>query len=215
MALVERNKTNFRNIPSGTSYSFNHNHSVGSNGSMVLIMATRTSKVSSVTYGGQAMTKINESYVSSFSQWWTVFELKNPPTGTNTVSVTLSIAQWDYVSSMIYSFTGSAGIGNHAVNLTNVTAPQVNINTSSNSMIIGSGISFNSTQTIFIATGTQPTDWNHNLGAYVMGGISPNLAISGSKTVRLDTVWAAGVVRGIEVKEAGAVLPTRRKIMIC
>lgn len=208
MALVEGNKTNVRNVPSGTSYTFNHNHNVGADGSMVLIMTTRSAQVNSVTYGGQSMTKINQTYVSFFSKWWTVWELKNPPTGTNTVSVTLSTAIWDYISNMIYSFTGSAGVGNHAVNNTGVTNPQVNIVTSANSMLIGSGMSFNSAQTIYIATGTQPKDWNHNVGAYVTGGISPNLAIAGGKTVRLNTSWAAAVVRGIEVKEATAPPPS-------
>ena len=205
MALVEGNRTTDRRIPAGSSYSFSHNQNVGSDGCLVIIIAAPAVSTSSVTYGGVSMTrKRNQS--TPYGTNWTVWELKNPPTGVNTVAVTLSSGSWNGTSTVCYSFTGSDGVGSIGYNGTQTSPSTTSLTISSNSMILGTLIGGNSTSAnIQIPQGTsRPVDWNHNINNYTWGGISPSLT-SGSKTIQGSST-ASSIIMGIEVKELVSIL---------
>lgn len=212
MALVEGNRTADVRVPAGSSYSFSHNQNVGSDGCLVIIVSAPAVSTSSVTYGGVSMTnKRNQS--TPYSTNWTVWELKNPPTGSNTVAVTLSSGSWNSTSTVCYSFTGSDGVGNIGYNGSQSLPSTTSLTISANSMILGSLIGGNSTAAyIEIPQGTsRPVDWNHNINNYTWGGISPSLTV-GSKTIEGGST-ATSIIMGIEVKELAA--PSRRRIVIC
>ncbi len=203
MALVEGNRTTDVRVPAGSSYSFSHNQNAGSDGCLVVIVAAPAVSTSSVTYGGQAMTnKSNQS--TPYSTNWTVWELKNPPTGTNTVAVTLSSGSWNSTSTVCYSFTGSNGVGNIGYNGTQSNPSTTSLTISANSMILGSLIGGNSTAAyIEIPQGTSRTvDWNHNINNFTWGGISPSLT-AGSKTIEGGST-STSVILGVEITELAA-----------
>ena len=149
---------------------------------------------------------------TSYSTDQTVWELDAPPTGSNTVSVTMSGANFNSVSTICYSFTGCNGVGNTSYNNTQSTPVTTSVTISANSMIIGAGISGSGTGlSIEIPQGTSRTvDWNNNINNVSFGGISPSLT-SGSKTIEANGS-ASCVVMAVEVLEAAAA-STRRVIM--
>lgn len=203
MALVEGNRTADVRVPAGSSYSFSHNQNVGSDGCLVIIVAAPAVSTTGVTYGGQAMTnKRNQS--TPYSTNWTVWELKNPPTGVNTVAVTLSGGSWNNTSTVCYSFTGSNGVGVTAYNGTQSLPSTTSLSISANSMILGTLIGGNSTAAyIEIPQGTsRPVDWNHNINNFTWGGISPSLT-AGSKTIEGGSS-ATSVIMGVEITELSA-----------
>lgn len=216
MALVEGNKTADRRVPMGTTYSFSHNQNAGADGHLVIIIASPSIVTNSVTYGGQSMSLVRQDYLSTtYGTDWSVWELDAPPTGVNTVQVTLASTSWQGVSTVCYSFTGSNGVGNTSAGLSAVVDRTTNLTIANNSMVIGSCIGGNSTNAyIAIPQGTnRPIDWNHNINNYTWGGISPSLS-SGTITIQGGST-STNVIMAIEVEEAAAPPPTRRRIIIC
>lgn len=212
MALLEGNRTADVRVPAGSSWSFSHNQNTGTDRCLVVIIASPAVSVSSVTYGGQALTNVRNSS-TSYSTFWSVWRLLNPPTGVNSVAVNLSSGSWNSTSTVCYSFTGSSGVGNHNLNNTQSVNQTTSITISNNSMIIGSVISGNATSAyIQIPQGTgRPLDWNHNINNYTFGGISPSLT-SGSKTIQGGST-ATNIILAVEVKES-AVVATRRIFIV-
>ena len=215
MALIEGNFTSDFRTPGGTSTSFSHTQNTGSDGALVVFLTSYAYNVSSITYGGQSLTLVEQSTPSIGNDKWSVWEITSPPTGSNTLTITYGGPIWDTVSSAVYSFTGSGGVGNWSVNNTGAVDQTTNVTISNNSMIVGVGISQDSSISIEIPTGTAvPADWNHNIGQTIKGGISPSLT-SGSKEVKAQTGWGAAVIKAVEITEASAPPPTRRRIIIC
>ena len=213
MALVEGNKTTDRRIPMGSSYSFSHNQTAGADGHLVILIASPAISVNSVTYGGQSMTNVRQDLVSSYSTYWSVWELDAPPTGVNTVAVTLAGTSWNGTSTVCYSFTGSNGVGNTSAALSAASNKTTNVTILNNSMVIGSCIGGNSTNAyIAIPQGTnRPIDWNHAVNNYTWGGISPSLS-SGTITIQGGST-STNVIMAIEVTELA--VASRRRIIIC
>ncbi|MDG1433023.1 MAG: hypothetical protein P8Q41_03390 [Saprospiraceae bacterium] len=210
--LIEGNKTTDVRNPSGSSsYSFSHTQNVGANGCLVVVVAVPVNSTTSVTYGGVSMTnKRNQS--TPYSTNWSVWELKNPPTGANTIQINLSSGGWNSTSAVCYSFIGCSGVGNTGYNGSQAVNQSTSLTISNNSMIIGTCIGGNSTSAyIGIPQGTnRPIDWNHNINNKTWGGISP-LLTAGSKTIKGGST-AANIILGIEVQEATTT--TTRRVFI-
>lgn len=146
------------------------------------------------------------------SIYWCVWELDDPPTGSNTVSITLSTGNWNPISSVCYSFTGCSGVGNTNINTGGSNPQTTSVAISENSMIIGAGYSGTGGSSVEIPQSTSRTiDWNSHISNYHFGGISPSL-ISGTKTIE---VGAGGNCNALafEVQEAAAA-SSRRVIII-
>ena len=215
MALVEGNRTADRRIPMSNSYSFNHTQNTGADGCLVIIIASPgTILVNSVNYGGQALTNVRQTVLTNYSTYWSVWRLNNPPTGTNSVQVNLSVSSWNGTSAVCYSFTGSAGVGVNNLTQPAGTNQTTTLNISNNSMIIGACVGGNSTNAyIAIPQGTnRPIDWNHAINNYTWGGISPSLP-AGNTTIQGGST-SSNVIMGVEVKEAAIVPIARRRIII-
>ncbi len=211
-ALTEGNETSDVRNPAGSSYSFSHTQNTGDDGHLVIIIASPAVAVSSVTYNGVAMTEVRENN-TAYSVYWSVWELDDPATGSNTFAVTLNSGNWNNVSTQCYSFTGCSGVGNTGFNNTQAVGQTTSVSISENSMIIGSVIAGNATSAyVEIPQGTGRTlDWNHNISNYHFGGVSPSLT-SGTKTVE-GGATASNIMLAVEVQEAAAAA-SRRVIII-
>lgn len=202
MALTKGNTTSDRRIPSASSYSFSHNQNTGSDGHLFVVIACPATTVSSVTYGGNSMTLVQRRS-TSYSTDWTVWELDAPPTGSNTVAVTMASANYNGVSTFVVSFTGCSGVGNTAYNGTPSTTTTASITISNNSIIIGASIGGNNTgANMEIPQGTARTlEWNDNINNFTWGAVSPTLS-SGSVTCESNSS-ASNILMLTEVQEAG------------
>ena len=203
MPLTKGNFTGDVRVPAGSSYSFSHNQNTGSNGCLIVIVAAPAVSTTGVSYGGQAMTNvINDS--TSYSTGWSVWRLLNPPTGANTVSVTLNSGSWNSTSTVCYSFTDCSGVGSTSLNNSQTTNQTTSVTISSNSMVIGTCMGGNSTSAyIEIPDNTSRTvDWNHNINNFTWGGISPSLG-SGTITIQGGST-ASNIIMAVEIQEAAA-----------
>ena len=203
MALTEGNFTADVRIPVASSYSFSHNQNAGSNGCLIVIVAAPAVSTTGVTYGGQSMTNVrNDS--TSYTTGWSVWRLLNPPTGVNTVTVTLNTSSFNSTSAVCYSFTDCSGVGNTNFNNTQASNQTTSVTISNNSMVIGACIGGNSTSAfIEIPDNTARTvDWNHNINNFTWGGISPSLS-AGTITIQ-GGATATNIIMAIEVKEVVA-----------
>jgi hypothetical protein len=203
MALTEGNFTADVRIPAASSYSFSHNQNTGSNRCLIVIVACPAVSTTGVTYGGQAMTNVrNDS--TAYSTGWSVWRLLNPPTGVNTVTVTLNTSSFNSTSAVCYSFTDCSGVGNTNFNNTQASNQTTSVTISNNSMVIGACIGGNSTSAfIEIPDNTARTvDWNHNINNFTWGGISPSLS-AGTITIQ-GGATATNIIMAVEVRESAA-----------
>jgi hypothetical protein len=203
MPLTKGNFTGDVRVPAASSYSFSHNQNTGNNRCLVVIVACPAVSTTGVSYGGQAMTNVrNDS--TSYSNGWSVWRLLNPPTGANTVQVTLNSGSWNSTSTVCYSFTDCSGVGNTSFNNTQTTNQTTSVNISNNSMVIGTVIAGNATSAyIEIPDNTSRTlDWTHNINNFTFGGISPILS-AGSVTIQ-GGASASNIIMAVEVREAAS-----------
>jgi hypothetical protein len=203
MPLTKGNFTGDVRVPAGSSYSFSHNQNTGNNRCLIVIVAAPAVSTTGVSYGGQAMTNVRNDN-TSYSTGWSVWRLLNPPTGVNTVSVTLNSGSWNSTSTVCYSFTDCSGVGNTSLNNSQATNQTTSVTISSNSMVIGTCMGGNSTSAyIEIPDNTSRTvDWNHNINNFTWGGISPSLG-SGTITIQGGST-ASNIIMAVEVREAAA-----------
>ena len=212
MALIKRDTTSDRRVPSASTYSFSHNQNTGSDGYLFVVIACPATTVSSVTYGGVGMTLVQRQS-TGYSTDWTVWRLAAPLTGVNTVLVTMAGANYNGVSTFVVSFTGCAGVGNTAYNGTAANPITTSVTISANSMIIGAAIGGNNTTAyIEIPQGTGRTlEWNDNINNFTWGAVSPSLT-SGSKTCKVGST-ATNIIMLTEVKEVAEIVNTQGLLM--
>lgn len=96
--------------------TLNISHTVGVGISQVLIVGISTSnttlgafpgnRVTSVTYNGQALTRIGSQISPNLNNGVEIFRLINPPNGTNTVVINLTALSSNYVFASAVSFNG-------------------------------------------------------------------------------------------------------------
>lgn len=199
MALIEQGSGFDVRIPAASSWSFNYTNPVASD-TLVVIVASPSVSISSVIYGGDTMTQ-KAQYNTAYSVYWGVYSLSLPKTGSNTLQINLSGSNFNSSSTVIYSFSGSSGVGNIGFNNSQSSPQTTSLSISNNSMIIGTCIGGNSTSAyIEIPQGTTRTvDWNHNINNFTWGGISPSLT-SGTKTIEGGAL-GTNIIMGVEVLE--------------
>ena len=112
MALAIGNFSQANQAPSAASYTFSHNQDVGADGFLLVALTMSNSQTfSGCTYGGQAMTQLVTGTFGAMSQNQAIFGLVNPPTGSNNIVASFSGNQWNPLSLVAQSFTGSGGAG--------------------------------------------------------------------------------------------------------
>jgi hypothetical protein len=217
MALVRGTTTADRRVPSANNYTISHNHTVGSNGYLFVVITCPFTDVSSVTYAGVAMTLVQRktrANTGSYNTDWTVWRLAAPATGVNNLVVTMALSQFNGVSTFITSYTGCAGSGNIASNLTISSPITTSVAIQQNSMIIGAALGGNSLNlSMQIPTGTSLTLlYSHNANNWAFGSVSPSLG-AGTISCRADSN-GSNMIMVTEVTEAAETPTTRRRVIV-
>jgi len=218
MALVQTNQGFLNTTPGSSNIQFNYNQPAGAdNFLMALVMfKNKATNISIPTYNGVSMTKLFEYYTTPYRV--AAYGLLTPSTGTNQFRIANN-SQWNPISVVLTSFTGSSGFG---VRNQNLSGSSPNITTlnglTTGSMVQGYGVdnSTSSTANVQIPSGTTVTrQWRHNVSGWFWGGTSPILTTT-STTVRLFSGhnWSTSKSGAIEIKGVGSTPPTRRRRII-
>lgn len=208
MPLVRGTTTQDRRIPSASSYTISHNQNTGADGYLFVVITCPATTVTSVTYGGSAMTLVQRR-ATPYSTDWTVWRLAAPATGVNSLVVNMGTANYNGVSTFVVSFTGCGGFGSVAYNGTQTLPITTSMTILQNSMVIGSVLGGNNiTANIEIPQGTARTLlYDHNVNNFTWGSVSPSLN-AGTITLEGNST-ATMVIMATEVKEAvTVVVPT-------
>ena len=221
MALVKGNKTTANPTPNANTYTISHNHNVGADGYLLVVISQNNGQsVSGVKYNGSAMTQVHTLDMGGISTRYTAFKLAAPATGANDLVFTFSAAIWNPIVFMAMSFTGCGdiiGVNNaFLANSPHSASPVVSANSilyvSGNSSYTISGITIDGTL-------TNSPDFDHDgsvNGKRFTGEVSTNLS-TGARTGSVDTGAPSFQVSNhmIEIQEAGGGGPTgRRRILI-
>ena len=182
MALVDGNKTYANPVPGGASATLAHTQDSGADGLIVAIVTmSNTSDFTTATYAGESMTMEFNLSSAKLSQRQVIFSLNNPPSGNANFVVNFNGNQWNPVSIVIMSFTGSGGVGSIDANDTTTTPNSQTLTVSENSMIYATGISINSQNADYEINGSARTIlFIHNTNRVVGGALSASGLPSGS-----------------------------------
>ena len=161
-----------------SSTTLSWSHTVNSGDNRLLIVTFHAfggpSSVSSVTYGGQSLTKVSDAYESSRSVLSSMWYLINPNVGTNTITVNYSSTTNTCAGSSmslfgvkqispLYSYQSTTATNTHTIS--------VNLNANTNDIIIeaissnedaSASLDVSSSQTIYYSTrilNTNPAYW--------------------------------------------------------
>ncbi|MBI2597071.1 VCBS repeat-containing protein [Candidatus Daviesbacteria bacterium] len=189
-----------------TSHSFT-SHSIGSNLNRLVIVGisyrTNTS-VSSVTFGGTAMTYLTNSRVNASDRSTELWYLVNPPTGQSTVAVTFPVNEVSTVISAnsFYNVHQSTPLGTAATNSGTSTSATVAVSSATTELVFGilsnysdvPSTSSPATQRFQAATNLA---WIRSTGATNTGASS--ITITWTNATTISAWWSSS---GVSVKPA-------------
>lgn len=216
MALNLGNQTNSNQNPGGSTQTLVHNHNAGIDSMLLVTIAmSNTVSVNSMTYNGVVMTQVRQSISSNLSSRYATFRLMNPSNGNNNIVITFSGAQWNSTAIFARSFSGASGTGNTGFEDAANTPHSRSLTVSAGSRIFAMGNSNSAQNSGYVIDGVTQTNVGNgfNINNQVEAAYSQILT-AGSKTV--DTVTDFGTITNyrIEIQEAAAPAPTRRRIII-
>ena len=206
MALNVGNKTNNSVAGDGdSSKSFSHVQDAGSNGLLTVWVSHSLASpfATGVSYGGNALSKTYEQNTTTTEIRHQAWEISTPPTGSNTVLVSFSGAQFNPITTEAISFINANGIGVEA--FTDTVGPPATgtISVSSNSMIVGIGTAGTTGLSIDINLSSRTLDWNSNINNFVFGAVSEtglsagSINYSGSSSASI-AMWAVEIQEFVE-----------------
>jgi hypothetical protein len=214
MALVIGNKTANVGTPGAITQTFSHNGSGGVNGYLYLATAMSNAvSYSSATYAGVSITPFatfTTSVTNTTLQFW---QLANPATGVNNIVLTFSGAQFNPVSSFVFSVSGGNGFGNIVSDNTATSPNSTTIAVSANSYVFGLMISGNGTSNAITINGSSRTlEYTHAINNYASGALSASLT-AGTKNVSVSGLSDVAALY-FEVKEFAAISSTMGMMMM-
>jgi len=210
---------------SGSTFSRSHTQDAGSGKLILAIVAQysgsgQSSSYASASYGGQAMTIIQQlNYSFGPVNAVGVFGLVNPPDGSNTFQVVLNGTQAFPIASAIQSYTGGSGFGNSLINELANTPREGTLTVQSNSLIyVGHTSQYDATKftvnSVDYNAGTldfQETTYNGKMyGHTSRTPLSAGNILSSVSTAASN--FQAGL-HAVEIREAAAV--SARRVIIC
>lgn len=181
-----------------STYSWTHKTGLSLRGLIVNVSIFATGQVTSITYGGVAMTFVRADTSGVYRN--EIWKLENPAYGSNTVTVNLSASVTSIASavsygnvdqtSMIDANTGGTGVG--------AGTPSVTISTISNYAWVVAGISTSNTG---ITPGTGQTLRSNKSGILGLNSISDDIQVISPSSVTMtwssvnfNDSWAMSVV---------------------
>jgi hypothetical protein len=215
MAIAIGNKSNDLRTLSGTSsFSFAHTQDTGTDRHLLVMIAYPSANtLTGVTYNSVAMTLVDSQTTSTTSDDWSIWELSNPTTGTNNVTLTFSAGVFDPVSSEAISFTGCSGAGVTGFTDTGGPPRSTSLTIAANSVIVCAGIAGAAGTAVTIAGSSRTIDWNNNIFNYHFGGVSALGLSAGATTCEVNSSASCAVL-AVELQEAGGATP-RRIFTVC
>ena len=215
MALIVDNNPTF-SVGSlawpATSYSRSHTHPTGDDGFlMVVVTMQSTTTINELKYGTNAMTLLRTRTNTTQGQRVTIFGMENPPTGANTIAMTMAGAQWGPVSTVAYSFTNCGGFGIDTVDHEDTTPANEAETFTDGSAVFAMGHSNNAATGINIDGNTVTVDYQHNTNKQVFGGVSAPIPDAGLTPVSVTTTYGTLTRIVVEILEVAGVvieLPT-------
>lgn len=184
----------------GTSLSWTHTPVGTPSLAVVGVTIRKNASVTALTYGGTAMTFIRQD--TSGNATTELWRLINPPTGAQTVSVTISAAQ-NFAGGAI-TFTGSdttTPISNHAGATGISTTPSVTVTSASGELVVDA-VSLRSGTIPWTVGAGQTLRWERAFSAAFGGSTEPGAAsVTMSWTNSVSGGWA---ISAASVKAAGA-----------
>lgn len=212
MAVAVGNESEYYAIPNGSSFTHTHTQNTGSDGLLVISLAmANTTNISSITYGGQALTVLNNSNRTGLAIRIVQAYLDAPPTGSNNLVVNFTGSQFNFTNCYIISYTG-ADIGN-SLTLGAAADPRSGTLTgvSAGSYVYSRSVSSGSTQSIEIdgttRSGGSLKPNNRNINKITSGALS-NIIATAKDVVITNTCTATNSsIDAYEVKEAAVPPP--------
>jgi hypothetical protein len=208
-------KTANLGTPAAITQSFNVVTNAGSNTYLYAFIAMSNAvDFSSVTYNDVPMTQSGVQTTTTTSTRWAIYTLANPTVGTNTMTINFTAGQYNPVSTLAVSTSGSGGIGNIVFDDTTSPPNSTDITVSYNSMIVGGLVAGNATShTITLDGSSRPLEFTHNINNYCSTALSLGSLTDGVKTVTVNSgAQLAGYY--FEIKEASAAVVTNRRRII-
>lgn len=169
-------------------------HTCSGNAVIVAISVTSLSSVSgaTITYGGQSMTQLGVANMNNNAALpMALYGLLNPPTGLQTISVSVTGVYLATVSMTSASYSGVSSLGGVTTNYGSSAAPSQSVSSSSSALVVqafGSGISAAS------YSGYNQSKRAENDGTYanVMQGDATGAAsVTFSATLSASNNWAS------------------------
>jgi hypothetical protein len=199
MAIATGNKSNDLRTLSGTSsFSFAHTQDTGADRHLLVVIAYPSANtLTGVTYNSVAMTLVDSQTTSTTSDDWSIWELSNPTTGTNNVTLTFSAG--------VFGVTGFTDTGG--------PPRSTSLTIAANSVIVCAGIAGAAGTAVTIAGSSRTIDWNNNIFNYHWGGVSATGLSAGATTCEVNSS-ASCAVFAVELQEAGGATP-RRIFTVC
>ena len=153
MAIAIGNESEYWANPNGSSFTQAHTHNTGSDGLLVISLAmANTVNISSITYGGQALTILTNSNRGGLGIRIVQAYIKNPPTGSNNLVVNFTGSQFNFINIYIISYTGADINTTNALSLGAGSDPRSGdiLGVSSGSYVYSRAVSGGATQSISI-----------------------------------------------------------------
>lgn len=206
MAIAIGNKTQSNQNPNGSSQTLAHNQNTGSDlGLLVVITMANTVNFSGCTYGGVAMTLVQNINYSGQSQRAAAYYLQSPPTGGNNIVVNFSGSQFNSTSIFAVSFTGAGNFGAFGSNGALTTPNSQSITISANSIIYLTGLSSNAQNTQYsIGGSSRPFEFSHNTNRIVRGAVSGTGLSAGATNVTTRADFGTVTNFRVEIQEASS-----------
>lgn len=217
MALIKGSQTNSNLNPGASTQTLVHTHSGGTDSLLLVMMGmANTVNYSGMTYNGVTMTEIRQDPSSVFSSRYAAFYILNPPVGSHNIVVTFTGAQWSPTAIFAISYSGASGIGDNGFNDGITTPHNRNLTINAGSMISAMGNSFNTQSFGYIIDGVTQTNVGSgfNINNQIQAAHSDAIATAGSKVVTTRVDFGDITNFRVEIQEAGAPIPTRRRMWV-
>lgn len=210
MAIAIGNKTQSNQNPNGNSQTLAHTQNTGSDlGLLVVITMANTTNFSGCTYGGVAMTLVQNVNYSGQSQRCGAYYLQAPPTGGNNIVVSFSGSQFNSTSIFAVSFTGAGNFGAFGSNGALTTPNSQSITISANSIIYLTGLSSNAQNTPYSIGGSSRSfEFSHNTNRIVRGALSGTGLSAGATNVTTAADFGTVTNFRVEIQEASSPPPS-------
>jgi hypothetical protein len=162
------------------------------------------------------MTLLTENNFTGQAQRWATYGLVDPPDGANDFVFNTGSQQFNPISFMIQSFTGSSGFGNFAVTGALTSPNSQTLTVSEGSAIYGTGISTFTLSKFVIDGSDRGIDFQHNVNRQVGGAFSLTGLSAGSIDVVAESISTSYTLTNtrVEILEAGSPPVTSNNFLI-